>query len=139
MASKLGTVATSVAWGMLGLALLPGCGAGEPRRVAVFGTVRRVGGAPVVQGGINFRPDKQHRGPAASTEILGGTYRFDSSNGPTAGHYQVVITTWSSPTKQPGAPDPAGESGAAGPRTEWVREVTVPGVESFSYDITLED
>jgi hypothetical protein len=113
---------------------LPGCGDAGLRRVGVYGTVRRVGGAPVARGGINFRPDKQHRGPAASADIIDGAYHFDSKNGPTAGHYQVVITTWDAQTKEPGARDET-----AGMRAEWTRDVTVPLVEAFQYDIMLED
>ena len=42
-------------------------------------------------GSITFVPDKGRPGPAATTGVRGGYYRFDGTNGPTAGPHKVMI------------------------------------------------
>ena len=73
--------------------LLPviGCGGGEgPERIAVSGEVRR-GGQPLTNASISYLPDAGHAGPAATTGIIDGQYRFTTQTGPVAGPHRVVI------------------------------------------------
>ncbi|MGV3483205.1 MAG: hypothetical protein ACO1RT_02170, partial [Planctomycetaceae bacterium] len=74
---------------LVALMLLEGCGSESPRR-AVRGTVS-VDQTVIARGSISFFPDRGHAGPAASTAIVDGNYRFTEINGPTAGRHRVVI------------------------------------------------
>jgi len=46
---------------------------------------------PVARGSISFFPDRGHSGPAASTSIADGNYRFTTLSGPFAGPHRVVV------------------------------------------------
>lgn len=74
-----------------GLCLL-GCGQSEPplARLAVSGQVT-AGTDKLVDGAISFIPEDGNSGPAVTTAIDNGEYRFDVTNGPIAGQYKVVI------------------------------------------------
>ena len=74
---------------------LAGCTAESDRR-PISGTVS-VDGTPVVRGSISFFPDHGHSGPAASTSISAGKYRFTSVNGPSAGPHRVVVGVETNP------------------------------------------
>jgi hypothetical protein len=50
-----------------------------------------VDGQSVDQGSITFLPDRGHRGPAASSAITAGNYRFTTENGPTPGDHRVIV------------------------------------------------
>jgi len=50
-----------------------------------------VDGLPVARGSISLFPDRGHSGPAASTSISDGNYRFTTINGPFAGPHRVVV------------------------------------------------
>lgn len=78
-----------VATWMTAASLATGCGSETARR-AVHGTVR-VDGETAPHGSISFFPDQGHRGPAASTSITNGHYRFDAEAGPAAGPHLVVV------------------------------------------------
>jgi hypothetical protein len=83
--------------------LVAGCDSTSTRR-SISGTVS-VDGKPVEKGSIMFLPDAGHRGPSASSSILGGEYQFSTDNGPTAGSHRVVIGVGlSSPNSNAGAP-----------------------------------
>jgi hypothetical protein len=59
-------------------------------RLAVFGKVSSDSGDPV-NGTISFLPDAGTEGPAAIASLVDGIFAFDSTNGPVAGRYRVVI------------------------------------------------
>ena len=87
---------------------LPACDSASPRR-PVSGTVS-IDGVEVSVGSISFLPDAGHRGPAASTAIVAGKYRFDSENGPTPGPHRVIVGVEQTPaTSESGeqAPSPS--------------------------------
>ncbi|WP_442505753.1 hypothetical protein SH528x_004559 [Novipirellula sp. SH528] len=72
--------------------LITGCGqATSPLRKAVSGQIA-VDGNPAPNGSISFLPARGTSGPAATSLIADGQYRFDKSNGPYTGAYQVVIS-----------------------------------------------
>ncbi len=59
-------------------------------RLPVSGSVSVPGGA-VLSGSITFLPVEGQPGPAATTGLVQGRYRFDRSNGPTAGPKRVIV------------------------------------------------
>ena len=77
---------------LLGLApLLVGCGGKKgPERLPVYGTVTLASGEKI-NGSITFLPVRGGTGPAATTKLAGGSYKFDRSNGPTAGPHNAII------------------------------------------------
>ncbi len=82
-------VRTSVC--LAGLLIVVGCGGGEgPERIVVSGKVER-GGQPLTNASISYLPVDGHEGPAATTGIVDGEYRFTAETGPVAGPHQVVI------------------------------------------------
>ena len=125
-----------------GVLCLSGCGAPEPgpERVPVFGTVERAG-APLSNASISFLPQEGHSGPAASTGIDGGQYRFTAANGPVAGPHRVVIRL-SPPAKGLGKTDQQRQteapSDADGP-TNWQFQIDVPAEGPFEKDFRLDE
>ncbi len=137
---------------------LAGCSAESDRR-PISGTVS-VDGTPVVRGSISFFPDRGHSGPAASTSISAGRYRFTAVNGPSAGPHRVVvgaetnppglantgsslsessssakrgpseISTDVNPTKEPIAARPS--------RTQWESKSDVSPANSSAADLTID-
>ena len=67
-----------------------GCGAADQPRQAIQGRVT-VDQQPVESGSISFLPSGETVGPAATTMIVNGEYRFNRSNGPFAGDYRVMV------------------------------------------------
>lgn len=79
-------------WIPLGLVVvLVGC---ETRnhvaRFPLDGTVR-LGNGEKLNGSITFVPAEGRSGPAATTAIVDGKYRFDATNGPTPGPHRVIV------------------------------------------------
>ena len=70
--------------------LAAGCGKDASARLPVYGYVTCANGESF-SGSITFVPDKGRPGPAATTGVRGGYYRFDGTNGPTAGPHKVMI------------------------------------------------
>ena len=61
---------------------LAGCGQGKGvERLPVHGTVTLSSGEKL-SGSITFLPAKGQLGPAATTKLAEGSYKFDRSNGP---------------------------------------------------------
>lgn len=91
---NISTVASNLPVLAVTALLLPaGIGCGGTRvenRVAVSGTVIREGSP--VSGSITFLPKEETRGPAASTSIINGTFRFSVTDGPSPGSHRVVVT-----------------------------------------------
>ena len=47
--------------------------------------------AEEINGSITFTPAEGSHGPAATAKLVQGEYRFDESNGPTAGPHRVIV------------------------------------------------
>ena len=94
---------------IVGLSLV-GCGGAEtgPARIAVSGSIT---GPAAVNGTISFLPTEGTKGPSATASIVNGKYRFDSTNGPVAGNYSVVIV----PRRDVPKPPAGAASRAEGP------------------------
>ena len=105
--------------------------------MAVYGTVQLENGKTVEAGGVSYLPDQGHNGPTANTMIEAGRYRFTSENGPTAGTYRVIVSV--SPTKLELME--VKEKGRKLPqrRTQWIRDVTIPPLDVFENNFTLEE
>jgi hypothetical protein len=129
------------AWLLLGAA---GCRHDDGvARLPLSGTVSRAGGEKV-NGSISFLPAQGRAAPAAVGSIVKGEYRFDKTNGPTAGASQVVIRPQAvKRASQPGtggnpptAGKPAGPQRA--PKTEWEFPVAVPADGPYRFDFKLD-
>jgi len=79
-----------------------------PARIAVFGTVTSEEGEPV-SGMISFLPQSGTEGPAATTSLIDGVYKFSTTNGPVAGEYRVLVVKQSADQQFKGAPTSAGD------------------------------
>lgn len=73
--------------------LLSGCGSSGPERAAVEGEVT-LGGKPLEQGSILFRPTEGTKGPTAGGTIENGRYRITQSNGPLVGTNRIEINAF---------------------------------------------
>lgn len=119
---------------LLGLALLVvGCGKGTSvKRFPVYGAVTLVSGEKL-NGSITFLPASGRKGPAATTALVDGNYRFDRNNGPAAGLQTVIVsearTARSLPTKRV----------VEKTRREWTLSIDVTDDGQYSHDFTLED
>jgi hypothetical protein len=67
---------------------MAGCGDSGIPRQAVHG---RIAGAEGRSGLISFVPRENTPGPAARATLVDGEYRFDQSDGPVPGDYNVII------------------------------------------------
>lgn len=103
-----------------------GCGASGPPRLPVSGKVTAASGE-AFNGSISFTPAPE--GLGATAAVSEGAYRFDRSNGPTAGSYEVTIRRTAS--KPLGTP--VGKT-----RTEWTRKADVPANGPFEIDFQLD-
>ena len=110
-------------------------------RVAVRGTVTMAGGERPT-GSITFVPADGHSGPAATTTLSDGGYRFDRSNGPTTGPHVVIVRraipkrkllATRNESKPPRANPAAAESG----KTEWTFHSDVTDEGATPSDFTL--
>lgn len=70
---------------------LAGCGgAGEPRRVAMNGSV--IANEQLIPAGtVRFLPEAGNSAPIAVTAIKDGLYHFSKADGPFPGKYKVVV------------------------------------------------
>ena len=84
-----------------------------PARLAVYGTVTYASGDPV-SGMISFLPESGNAGPAATASLIDGVYRFDTKNGPVAGHYRVVVVKQAPERRHKSAAGPDSTGPAAG-------------------------
>ena len=99
--SLLSTRPTSLPLGLLLVALLlPGCGDGRPRTIAVRGRVTH-DGKPLEAGTITFQPAQTPEGiprrPAVGQIQPDGTYvvsTFEKGDGALPGEYRVAITSY---------------------------------------------
>jgi len=125
-------------------AIVMGCGRPSGvERLPVFGTVTDAGGDKV-SGSISFVPDQGRPGPSAIASIKDGEYRFDKSNGPTAGPHRVIVTrkaTKEPVVKQTGSPGgaPTGKKNASTrlPATPSTLSADVPAKGPYRLDFKL--
>jgi hypothetical protein len=139
---------------LLGIA---GCTVESDRR-EISGTVS-IDGTAVARGSISFFPDRGQSGPAASTSISNGKYRFTTDNGPVSGSHRVIVgietdRRWMTDA----APSLSANSALAKPgpsqiatdrqrseepiepsasRTQWEATADVPAANSSSVDETI--
>jgi hypothetical protein len=111
------------------LAVLAGCGESGSQRLPVTGRING-SGAESLDGAISFTPAQGNDGLGATCALKSGVYRFDRSNGPSAGHYEVSIRR--TPSKPTGRPD-AGQT-----RQEWIFQAEVPAAGPYTIDFELK-
>lgn len=77
-------------WAIIAMVVLvAGCGGSTSSRRAMYGDVS-YHGKKVESGSISFLP--KGAGPAASSKVANGKYKFSGSNGPKPGKYDVMIS-----------------------------------------------
>jgi hypothetical protein len=107
----------------------------------MFGAVALATGEKL-SGSITLMPAKGNTGPAATTAIVDGQYRFDTTNGPTAGPHQVMIKRMTL-TGTPRVPS-ANQKGAVRPdgpvesKMQWILDVDIKPGELNQHDFKLD-
>ncbi len=134
------------AWGLALLLAAATMGCGRPSgagRLPVFGTVTAPDGEKI-SGLISFVPDQGRPGPSAIASLKDGEYRFDKTNGPTAGLHRVIVARTASKepsVKQAGSPQasPAWKKGGAAPSApgQWTLSADVPAQGPYRLDFQL--
>jgi hypothetical protein len=130
------------------IVLAPGCNRAAHQRLPVRGSVARAD-REKFSGSITFLPAKGTLGPAATTSLVDGEYRFDRHNGPVAGPHQVVVSKVI-PKGEILRSLPKGVSTADGKtagrvktastaeeKTEWTLSAEVPAEPPYQCDFTL--
>lgn len=126
---------TTVVLILLGLAtLLVGCDRGK--RLPVYGTVTLVNGEKP-SGSITFLPAKGRAGPAATTKLAEGSYKFDRSNGPTAGPQTAMIKRFVS--RADALQAIADKKVIPQTKTEWTCSADVLDNDQYLHDFSLEN
>ncbi len=114
---------------LLGLVpLLAGC---SSKRLPIQGTVRLAKGEKL-DGSITFLPAAGQEGVAATAKLTEGSYKFDRSNGPTAGPKTVIVTR----IVAKGRPR---ESLFTNAKSQWTRTADVTQDGEGVYDFDLDD
>jgi hypothetical protein len=134
----------SSAMSILALAIIgAGCGKSPAARLPVYGAVSYANGE-TFNGSITFVPANGRPGPAATTGVSNGYYRFDSTNGPTAGPHRVMIRQIIprgaalkslGQRKPPAAP---GSADAGSGKTAWTLSADVPLDGPYQFDFKLD-
>jgi hypothetical protein len=101
----------------------------------VCGTVTPASGEKF-SGSISFLPAEGRPGPAATTSLTDGEYRFDRQDGPTAGPHRVVVNM----VIPKGAALEARnkKAPAAGGKTSWTLSAEVPANGPYQCDFKLD-
>ena len=130
-------------WLPAALLMAAGCGgpSGVPR-LPVYGTVVDSSGEKI-DGSISFVPDQGRSGPSAIASLVKGAYRFDKTNGPTAGPNRVIVikTASKEPPLKPAAPAKrqANKGATAGRQAvEWTFSRDVAEKGPFQFDFQLQ-
>jgi hypothetical protein len=111
------------------LVALAGCGEGGSQRLPVTGHITGKD-AETLDGSISFIPAKGNEGLGATASLKNGEYRFDRSNGPSAGKHQVSIRrTPSKPTIRPETTQM---------RQEWTFPADIPAGGPYTVDFQLD-
>lgn len=128
--------ALSLAAGICFVSLVgSGCGHDSgPQRFPVHGRVSRAG-AELSEGSISFLPADGNEGPAASTGIVDGEYRFTTQDGPVAGPHRVVVRL---PMQKNRMVFPEAKQGSSQGRMSWDFERTVEQEGPNEMDFEVE-
>ena len=118
-------------------ALIAGCGKGGPTRLPVHGAVSHADGEKV-NGSITFLPSEGRAGPAATTSLIEGEYRFDRENGPTAGPHRVIVSKIVPKRAVLEALVQKKSPPAGGGKTTWTLSTDVPAVAPYQRDFNLD-
>ena len=105
-------------------------------RVPVHGTVALASGEKL-SGSITFLPAEGRAGPAASASLVEGSYKFDRSNGPTAGPHTVTVRRPLTRTNL--YRSRADTKTVAKKKMEWTRSADVLDDGQYLQDFTLDD
>ncbi len=143
--SKAGKVTCWLTVALIGT-LVPGCGAPDIPRQAVYG---HIAGAEGRSGLVSFVPRENTQGPSARASLVDGQYQFSRADGPIPGDYTVIIQLEVSPDMTSGVAVLKGieipnDSGAKIP-TEYEAVASLPvsvpdGTnESLEVDLKLPD
>ncbi len=119
----------SICWALL-LALLVGCGASSSR-LPVNGSVMGPNGEAIT-GSISFTPTKDNSGAGATASLVEGKYRFDRSNGPEPGGYEVIITRTSNKMEV------VQRNAQANTKMRWSFPTEVPANGPYEIDFKLD-
>ena len=87
---------------------------------------------------ITFLPDDGKKRPAASESVTEGEYRFDRTNGPTAGRTKVLIRRIDGRQHVPRTPQTK-TNRKTPTKSEWTRFVNVADDGKYVQDFTLEN
>ena len=117
-------------WTVIMLAsCLGGCGTEGGKRLPITGRITGLG-AEAFDGSISFIPSKGNDGLGATAALKDGSYRFDRTNGPTAGQYEVSIRR---------TPDKAAVRSARGQsKQEWTFHSEIPADGPYTRDFQLD-
>ncbi len=128
---------TLVVTSCFSLALLSaGCRPSNIDRLPVHGTVQTAAGDKL-NASITFLPDDGKKRPAASASVTEGEYRFDRTNGPTAGRTKVLIRRIDGRQR---VPTPQTKTNRKTPtKSEWTKVVNVADDGKYLQDFTLEN
>ncbi len=141
MALRHGLVAVAGALVVLA-ALVVGCSKRGTGRLPVYGTVSAAKGEPL-SGSIAFVPSAGRPGPSATANLVAGAYRFDRSDGPTAGPHRVTVIKRISKeavlkSRARANRSAAREDAAAEPaKTVWTLSADVPADPPYRCDFRL--
>ena len=102
----------------------------------MHGTVTIANGERL-SGSITFLPDKGQRGPAATTGLVEGSYKFDRSNGPSAGPHTVLMKRIVPRSR---IPEPhVSKQTIAITKAEWTTSADVADDGQYLHDFSLKD
>jgi hypothetical protein len=118
---------------LLGLApLFAGC---SSKRLPIQGTVTLAKGEKF-NGSITFLPARGGKGAAATVKLTEGCYKFDRSNGPSAGRKTVIVRRI---VPRRAARESFAENAIPNGKSEWIRTADVTADGDGVYDFDLDD
>jgi hypothetical protein len=128
---------TTVALLCAGLALFAaGCRRSGPDRVPLHGTVKTVSGDRF-DASITFLPSDGKKRPAATASVRNGEYRFDRTNGPTAGPTKIIVRRFA--RRDEALRAIAKRKPVPQARSEWTLAADVADDGRYVRDFTLEN
>src|SRR5262245_5663848 len=128
-------------WGFLILMIASaGCGsASNVARLPLEGAIRLSTGE-TLNGSITLVPAEGGSGPAATTAIVDGKYRFDAKNGPTPGEHRVIVKRITSRVRIPEPRQKADSKSVTNPagKVEWRLSCNLKATDAGPRDFTLD-
>lgn len=123
---------------LLGLVpLFSGCRRGtRVDRLPLHGTVT-VADNEKLNGSITFLPAGGRPGPAATTGLSEGVYKFDRSNGPTAGSQTVILQRISAGSRVPQMH--AAKKRITSTKSQWTQTIEVVDDGKYVHDFALKN